>query len=134
MHNAESEMDDLAALRAQCERLRAENAELRSQLGLAQAQVEPDELQPQPRSSEGPAQASRSAIDSSGLVSSDSPVAAKLALFRALFSGREEVFAVRWQSKTGRSGYAPACAHEWDRALCGKPARSPRRSAPPADL
>jgi superfamily II DNA or RNA helicase len=38
-----------------------------------------------------------------------------------LFRGREDVFAVRWQSKGGRSGYAPACAHEWDRALCSKP-------------
>ena len=54
-------------------------------------------------------------------MTSESPVAAKLALFRSLFRGREDVFAVRWQSKAGRSGYAPACAHEWDRALCGKP-------------
>ena len=33
--------------------------------------------------------------------------------------GRES--AVRWQSTGGRSGYAPACAHEWERAVCGKP-------------
>jgi hypothetical protein len=54
-------------------------------------------------------------------VSFDSPVAAKLALFRILLHGRDDVFAVRWRGQGGRSGYAPACAHEWDRALCGKP-------------
>ena len=54
-------------------------------------------------------------------VTSSSPVAAKLALFRKLFRGRDDVFALRWQSKLGRSGYSPACAHEWDRALCGRP-------------
>ncbi len=58
----------------------------------------------------------------SSAVTRDSPEAAKIALFRALFRGREDVFAVRWQSKAGRSGYSPACAHEWDRALCAKPA------------
>ena len=54
-------------------------------------------------------------------VTSSSSVAAKLALFGKLFRGRDDVFALRWQSKGGKSGYSPACAHEWDRALCGKP-------------
>jgi len=54
-------------------------------------------------------------------VTSGSSEAAKLGLFRALFRGRDDVFAVRWQSKAGRSGYAPACAHEWNRAVCDKP-------------
>lgn len=38
----------------------------------------------------------------------------KLVLFRRLFRGRDDVYAVRWESKaTGKSGYAPACANEW---------------------
>jgi len=46
----------------------------------------------------------------------------KVALFRRLFSGRRDVFPVRWENaKTGRSGYAPACANEWVRGVCGKP-------------
>ena len=42
-------------------------------------------------------------------------------LFRSLFRGREDVFARRWESRrTGKSGYSPACANEWDPLLCGK--------------
>ena len=46
----------------------------------------------------------------------------KIALFRALFAGREDVYARRWQStKTGKSGYCPACANEWKPEICPKP-------------
>ena len=35
----------------------------------------------------------------------------KVALFRRLFRGRDDVYPVRWESKTsGESGYTPACA------------------------
>ena len=45
----------------------------------------------------------------------------KLALFRALFRGREDAYAKRWQNlKTGQSGYSPACKNEWERGLCNK--------------
>jgi superfamily II DNA or RNA helicase/very-short-patch-repair endonuclease len=51
-----------------------------------------------------------------------SPVANKIALFRSLFRGREEVYPRRFESrKTGRSGYAPACGNEWVRGVCEKP-------------
>ena len=47
---------------------------------------------------------------------------AKIALFRLLFRGREDVYARRFESrKTGKSGYAPACANEWIRGVCEKP-------------
>src|SRR5579884_1356519 len=46
----------------------------------------------------------------------------KIALFRRLFSGRPDVFALRWENrKDGRSGYAPACANEWIPGVCAKP-------------
>ncbi len=46
----------------------------------------------------------------------------KIALFRSLFRGREDVYPIRFESKkTGRSGYQPACANEWVRGLCEKP-------------
>ena len=46
----------------------------------------------------------------------------KIALFRSLFRGREDVFAKRFESKrTGKSGYQPACANEWVRGVCEKP-------------
>jgi hypothetical protein len=45
----------------------------------------------------------------------------KVRLFRTLFRGREDVFPRRWESrKTGKSGYSPACANEWDSLLCAK--------------
>ena len=46
----------------------------------------------------------------------------KVALFRALFAGRTEVFPKRWENtRNDRNGYAPACNNEWKPNLCGKP-------------
>lgn len=46
----------------------------------------------------------------------------KIALFRSLFIGRSDVFAKGWHNaKTGKNGYAPACANEWVRGVCDKP-------------
>ena len=48
--------------------------------------------------------------------------AAKIALFRSLFRGREDVFPRRWDNaKTGKTGYSPVCRNEWVRGVCGKP-------------
>src|SRR5215218_9879644 len=58
----------------------------------------------------------------SGPVNQTSSAEAKIALFRSLFRGREDVYPRRFESrKTGRSGYAPACANEWVRGVCEKP-------------
>lgn len=45
----------------------------------------------------------------------------KVALFRSLFRGRADVYPIRWESKAGKSGYAPACANEWRPGVCEKP-------------
>ena len=46
----------------------------------------------------------------------------KIALFRSLFRGREDVFPLLWTNRrTGRQGYAPACDNEWVRGVCEKP-------------
>ena len=51
-----------------------------------------------------------------------SDAATKIALFRSLFRGRDDVYARRFESlKSGKSGYAPACANEWVRGICEKP-------------
>lgn len=47
--------------------------------------------------------------------------AERIQLSRSLFRGREDVYAVRWESRKGKSGYSPACAHEWDPVICKKP-------------
>ena len=46
----------------------------------------------------------------------------KIALFKSLFKGREDVYPRRFMSvKTGQSGYSPACANEWTPEICHKP-------------
>ena len=63
-----------------------------------------------------------SRIAAAGAGSDAWPAASKLRLFRDLFRGREDVFAVRWENhRRSRSGYSPLCANEWQRGICGKP-------------
>ncbi len=59
---------------------------------------------------------------SSARITMNSSTAAKIALFRSLFRGRQDVFPQRWDNaKTGKSGYSPVCGNEWVRGVCGKP-------------
>ena len=63
----------------------------------------------------------RPPLDAAPVTASSSP-AEKIALFQSLFRGREDVFPKRWSNvRSGRSGYAPACANEWAPRICGKP-------------
>jgi superfamily II DNA or RNA helicase/very-short-patch-repair endonuclease len=56
------------------------------------------------------------------IVDHRSPPQAKIALFRTLFRGREDVYPRRFESrKTGKTGYQPVCANEWVRGVCEKP-------------
>ncbi len=46
----------------------------------------------------------------------------KIALFRSLFRGRDDVYPRRFENRrTGKSGYAPACGNEWVAGVCEKP-------------
>ena len=55
-------------------------------------------------------------------VTNDSTQEQKIALFRSLFRGREDVYPRRFESKrSGKSGYQPACWNEWIRPICQKP-------------
>src|SRR5574337_672555 len=91
-------------------RLGAELAEARVRLKSLQ-----EELRQQPAASR----------DSSALVPSapvPSTSAEKVALFRSLFCGREDLYPKLWtNARTGRKGYAPACANEWVPGVCEKP-------------
>lgn len=45
----------------------------------------------------------------------------KIALFRSLFRGRDDVYPRRYENrKTGTAGYTPVCANEWTRGMCDK--------------
>ncbi len=54
----------------------------------------------------------------------------KVALFRRLFRGRTDVYPIRWENQnTGRSGYTPACANEWQVGICLKKEKPPGKCA-----
>lgn len=64
----------------------------------------------------------RGSHGNAGVGSGERSATSKLQLFRDLFRGREDVFAVRWENYgRQRSGYSPRCANEWQRGVCGKP-------------
>jgi hypothetical protein len=83
----------LAEVLAECERLREENRQLKQRLGFPPIEAEIPLL---------------NGIATSGLteaaVTSKSTPDGKLKLFRNLFRGREDVYAVRWEGRNGKAG------------------------------
>jgi len=60
-------------------------------------------------------------MQQSGVTKFSSPEE-KIALFRSLFRGRDDVYPRRFESRrSGKSGYSPVCANEWVRGICEKP-------------
>ena len=57
------------------------------------------------------------------IVTTKSPAEAKIKLFRSLFRGREDVYALRWTGKMGKSGYSPACVRDWKAYFATDPDR-----------
>ncbi len=57
---------------------------------------------------------------SCALINNQSSPKNKVQLFRSLFQGRDDVFAIRWVGKDNRSGYSPACHNDWKHEVCGK--------------
>lgn len=98
---------EITALRERLTRLESEKAELEASLSrLLSAQEASDSPPP---------------VSDTPVTNASSP-AAKIALFRSLFRGRDDVFPKRWENlKTGKAGYAPARANEWAPRICGKP-------------
>lgn len=105
-------------------RLRAELADLRAEVErLAKAVTAVGEPEPaairtsatggsaaEPRSQDGRGALAPATFIDGGLpyADRDSPEAAKIALYRTLFAGREDVYAYRWESAgTGEGGWAP---------------------------
>lgn len=55
-------------------------------------------------------------------ITNESTEEQKIAIFRSLFRGREDVYPRRFESKrSGKSGYQPVCRNEWIRPFCQKP-------------
>ena len=87
------------------ERLHEENRRLRKLLGLG-----PDD--PLPATAE-PSALELPLVGSDEAVDGQSSIERHIAVFRSLFRGRDDVYAVRWSNQDGRSGYVPAVAGGW---------------------
>ncbi|MBN2010699.1 DEAD/DEAH box helicase [candidate division KSB1 bacterium] len=49
------------------------------------------------------------------------PTSEQIRIYKSLFRGRDDVFAVRWEKADGSaSGYSPVCANEWKPGVCLK--------------
>ena len=43
----------------------------------------------------------------------------KIKLYRSLFKGRDDIYALRWyNTNTGKSGYSPTCSNKWRPGIC----------------
>src|SRR2546423_3216371 len=102
--SAESPQDEphLKQVLEECKRLREENERLRAMLGMNHSTTNQTPSQSSPNL--------KPSLQSLGEVYTPER---KIALFRNLFRGREDVFAIRWEGKGGKSGYSPAGAMDW---------------------
>lgn len=101
-------MDDASEdVRQEVERLRQENAQLRTLLGIPAI--------PPKVTTESVSQDQLVFPDPSlPTVTNQSAAQDKIALFRSLFRGRDDVYAQFWVSeRTGKQGYSPACQERW---------------------
>ena len=110
--------EQLARVTAECERLREENARLSNLLSDRTRPATGSQIEPLAPSNPGSAIAPVRKTESPG--HPDLSVPAKVALFRSLFRGREDVYALRWESADGKSGYSPASIRDW-KAVMGVP-------------
>src|SRR5262245_22437851 len=107
------------------EQLRQENARLRKKLGIEVFEPKADYHQSGP-TSEGSNTKVEEAQEASNYERYDSPsiksprvssnfsAEEKIKLFRTLFRGREDLYAVFWfNERTGKKGYSPACEDPW---------------------
>jgi hypothetical protein len=117
MLNKNSSEEQLKSARKETERLRAENAHLRAMLGIPDSAVERGS-QPEVYPLE---------TLNSRAIRGLTPER-KVALFRSLFRGREDVYAVRWEGKSGKSGYSPAGVMDWRAIHAARPEERKRVS------
>jgi superfamily II DNA or RNA helicase len=106
-----SEPIDIDALQTENAALRAENERLRGLLGL-------DERVKNARPAWTPTLFAESESElAGGAVTNSSNPEVKVALFRSLFAGRDDVHALRWENQnSGKVGWSPAVRGGWSNA------------------
>jgi hypothetical protein len=102
MKDQKAASESLNSAQEECEQLRLENARLRNMLGIQNSTT-------------------REIATPETSVAEVFTPDKKIALFRSLIRGREDVYAVRWDGKNGRSGYAPAGAMDWRAIHAARP-------------
>lgn len=94
------------------QRLREENARLRRLLDIHGIPI--------PQSSSGDALPIQTP-EPVAVESKEDRARKRIALFRSLFRGREDVYARRWDNPDGRSGYSPAALKDWKAINSSRP-------------
>lgn len=115
---AREELDSLKCqleeVRRECARLRAENAQFRQLLG--------SQSHRKTSTNDVSSVVCRPERPTEPLVTEQSSVEERIALFRNLFRGREDVYPIWWSNqRTGAKGYAPAVKGGWVRRSSGVP-------------
>ncbi|MGA9966239.1 MAG: hypothetical protein WBQ10_13655, partial [Terriglobales bacterium] len=115
MSKVDSEFPNLEASLAEVSRLREENARLRSLLIEHSARIpeipSTTAVSQTPQTIGAAPDVRRSAL---GMAEQ------RIELFRSLFRGRDDVYAIRWESADGRSGYMPKADRDWKSYLRAK--------------
>ncbi len=113
VNTVDSELSNSGASVAEVLQLREENARLRSLLITHGIRI-PEAAK---LACETP-QVSNSAPDARnpGVATAEQ----RIALFRSLFRGRDDVYAIRWENADGRSGYMPKADRDWKSYLSAK--------------
>ena len=91
---------------AECDRLRAEIAHLKARLGDSPKPV------PLPVVPSAISQTPKTRLPKT--LDAKSPADQKVFRFRSLFRGRDDVYAIRWEGKNGKTGYSPAGIRDWE--------------------
>jgi superfamily II DNA or RNA helicase len=105
----ENLQDRLRSAEEECGRLRDENERLRAMLGIPELVGGRTGLH------------TATDAENSAKASDISTPEEKIKLFRSLFRGREDIYAVRWEGRAGRSGYSPAGLMDWRAIQSVKP-------------
>lgn len=128
-----NDKDLITSLQRECEKLKQENAFLKQLLQAncsdcneqakeqSPSQQEPKFNKLQNQQSQNSPQEQSQPLKNTSTSNNLLTVTEKISLYRSLFRGREDVYAARWEAKSGRAGYSPACVNEWDRRVCRKP-------------
>ena len=115
MNSVDQQLSSPIASAVEVRRLLEENARLRSLLTAHSIPI-PEASQPTlqpPKASNAVPEAQKP-----GIATADQ----RIALFRSLFRGREDIYATHWENNDGRSGYMPKADRDWKSYLKAKDA------------